>query len=301
MRAGAALLLAALAGLALAGCERRPPPPPSRYVVGEPYSLGGVWSYPREDFALVETGFATRLPDRRAGRLTASNEIFDPDQLMGAHRTLQLPAILLVRNLANGRELRVRVNDRGPAQPGRILGLSARAAGLLGLTGEGAIPVRIAVDEAPSRALAGALPSREAAPLQVAAAPSGAVQREALPPPPGARQGAGRSAAAGPAPLPGEEPSRAELPPNPLPEQVTQYPAEAGRIVIEAGTFFRRDQAQRQATSLAWAGARVEGFGSGREVQYRVRMGPFPNLAAADQALAQLRRSGLPDPKLLVD
>ncbi|WP_235907541.1 septal ring lytic transglycosylase RlpA family protein [Siccirubricoccus phaeus] len=269
--------------------------------MGEPYSLGGAWSYPREDFTLVETGYAVRLPDRRAGRRTASNEIFDPDQLMGAHRTLQLPVILRVRNLANGREIRVRVNDRGPMQPGRILGLSARAAALLGLAGEGAIPVRIAVDEAPSRALAGALPNREAAPLEMAAAPSGAVQREALPPPPGARQGAGRSAPGGAVPLAREEFAAPELPPNKLPEQVAEYPVGPIRILIEAGTFFQPAQARRQAQGLAWAGAWVEPFGIGRDMQYRVRLGPFPSLAAADQTLAQLRRGGLPDPKLLID
>ncbi len=52
MRARALLLLALLAGCAA--------PPPARYVVGDPYRLGGTWSYPREDFSLVETGLATR-------------------------------------------------------------------------------------------------------------------------------------------------------------------------------------------------------------------------------------------------
>ncbi|MFC7551974.1 septal ring lytic transglycosylase RlpA family protein [Pseudoroseomonas wenyumeiae] len=87
--------------------------------------MGGVWSYPREDFALRETGLATVIPDPRPGRATADGEIYDPALLTAAHRTLQLPAILVVTNLENGLSLRVRVNDRGPAQSGRVVALSA--------------------------------------------------------------------------------------------------------------------------------------------------------------------------------
>ena len=75
---------------------------------------------------------AAVLPRSGRGRSTANGEIYDPDRLVGAHRTLQLPAIVTVRNLQNGRELRLRVNDRGPAAPGRILGLSPRAAAVAG-------------------------------------------------------------------------------------------------------------------------------------------------------------------------
>ena len=54
--------------------------------------MGGVWSYPREDFALSESGLAAVLPDARRGRRTANGEVHDPAALTAAHRTLQLPA-----------------------------------------------------------------------------------------------------------------------------------------------------------------------------------------------------------------
>jgi rare lipoprotein A len=168
---------------ALAGCAPRPAPPAPqpRYLVGQPYQMGGVWSYPREDFSLVETGLAAVAADQRSGRRTANGEIYDPAALTGAHRTLQLPAILRVTNLETGLELDIRLNDRGPGYPGRVVELSRRAAELLGLRTGGTAQVRIAVLAEPSRALAAGLPNPEAPRIEVATAPVGAVQREDLP------------------------------------------------------------------------------------------------------------------------
>jgi rare lipoprotein A len=276
-------------------------------MVGEPYRMGALWSYPREDFALEETGVAAVVPDQRRGRSTANGEVWDPAILVAAHRTLQLPAIVTVTNLETGRQVQLRVNDRGPENPGRVIGLSRRAAELLGVPAQGTAPVRIAVDSAPSRALAVALPSREPgrAPA-VAAAPRTEVTAEALAPPPGARGAAGgggggsaairMSAAAGPdgAAAPG-------LPPDPLPEVVAQGPlAPPVRYVVEAGNFFRRDLAQRQAARIG-AGAWVDTEGTGRQAVHRVRIGPFPDLASADRAVAGVLAAGLPEVRLIVE
>ena len=80
---------------------------------------------------------------------------------LAAHRTLQLPAVVTVTNLENGRSLTLRVNDRGPANPGRVIGLSDRAADLLGVPAGGAAQVRVTVDGDRSRALSDAVPGRE--------------------------------------------------------------------------------------------------------------------------------------------
>jgi rare lipoprotein A len=270
-------------------------------MLGEPYSLGGVWSYPKEEFGRSETGLAAVLADRRAGRRTANGEIFDPGLLIGAHRTLQLPAIVTVWNLETGREIRVRLNDRGPAQAGRVIGLSARAATLLGIPSGGTAPVRVTVVDGPSRALARSLPSAERMAPQVEAVPTAAVEREALAPPPGARQAErAREAVRSPAAVAARD-AIADLLPDPLPEQVVQRHAMPGRLVVEAGTFFRRDLAQRQAAQIAGLDARVEPFGGGRQPQYRVRLGSFVDLAAADRAVAAVLAAGLPEVKLLVE
>lgn len=75
-----------------------------------------------------EVGLATWYGDEAQGNRTAIGENYDPDALTAAHPTLPLPSYVRVTNLANGRQIVVRVNDRGPYTPGRIIDLS-RAAG----------------------------------------------------------------------------------------------------------------------------------------------------------------------------
>ena len=117
------LLLAGL--VVLGGCVRRPPAPADavHYVVGAGYKAGNTWFYPREDFHYDATGLATIADDARG--VTADGEVRDPTAMTAAHQTLQLPAILRVTNLETGLQALVRVNDRGPASPGRILSASA--------------------------------------------------------------------------------------------------------------------------------------------------------------------------------
>jgi rare lipoprotein A len=294
-----------LAGATLAACAPSPPP---RYVVGEPYAKGGVWSYPREDFSLVETGLATVARDGRAGRRTANGEIHDPARASAAHRTLQLPAALRVTNLENGRTLLLRVNDRGPAEPGRLVELSRRAADLLGIAPGGTAQVRIAVAPEESRALAASLrpPGADAPlpPTAVTAAPRPVVATEALAPPPGARVAAAapaRLAAAAPAAAPAVRRADAGVAAVTLSERVTVGAPSPGRLFVEAGTFSRRDAAARQALRLARSGARVEAVGTGRQQQFRVRIGPLAGVAGADRILEQVLASGVSEARILVD
>ena len=107
--------------------------------------MGGVWSYPREDHGLSESGLAVVLPEGARGRRTASGEVYNPAALVAAHRTLQLPAVVSVWNLDTGREVRVRVNDRGPESPGRVIGLARRR-----VAGDGAGRARTGADRARS-------------------------------------------------------------------------------------------------------------------------------------------------------
>ena len=77
------------------------------------------------------------------GRATASGERFDPGGLTAAHRTLPFGTCLVVENLANGRRVRVRVNDRGPYHGGRILDVSEAAAVRLGMVQAGVSRARL--------------------------------------------------------------------------------------------------------------------------------------------------------------
>jgi len=96
---------------------------------------------------VVQTGKASWYGDPHHGRKTASGEVFDMYALTAAHRTLPLGSRVRVTNLANGRAVDVRINDRGPVIPDRIIDLSFAAARALGGVGAGVFRVRIAVVE----------------------------------------------------------------------------------------------------------------------------------------------------------
>ncbi|HET7340108.1 MAG TPA: septal ring lytic transglycosylase RlpA family protein [Methylomirabilota bacterium] len=94
---------------------------------------------------MVLTGRASWYGPFHQGLVTASGERFDMYALTAAHRSLPFGTRLKVVNLDNDREVEVRVNDRGPIVPGRILDLSYAAARALGATGAGIIPIRATV------------------------------------------------------------------------------------------------------------------------------------------------------------
>lgn len=81
------------------------------------------------------------------GRKTASGERFDMNALTAAHRTLPFGTRVKVRSLVNGREVVVRINDRGPFTPGRIIDLSHAAAKAIGLVGFGVKRVSLTLVE----------------------------------------------------------------------------------------------------------------------------------------------------------
>ncbi len=79
------------------------------------------------------------------GKPTASGEIYDSSLLTAAHRELPLGTVVDVTNLGNGKNVRVRINDRGPFVYGRVIDLSRAAASEIGLLGPGTGPVRLTV------------------------------------------------------------------------------------------------------------------------------------------------------------
>jgi rare lipoprotein A len=79
------------------------------------------------------------------GARTASGEKFDPGELTAAHPTLPFGTKLRVTNTSTGRSVTVRVNDRGPYVPGRVVDVSYSAAEQLGMVGKGVAPVKLDV------------------------------------------------------------------------------------------------------------------------------------------------------------
>jgi rare lipoprotein A len=90
-----------------------------------------------------ENGLASWYGEPFHGRKTASGEIYDMNRISAAHKTLPLHTWVEVKNLENKRNLVVRINDRGPFVPGRIIDLSRAAAAELGVYGPGVARVHI--------------------------------------------------------------------------------------------------------------------------------------------------------------
>ena len=113
------------------------------YKVGNPYQIAGKWYYPERDLRYDNTGIASWYGDQFAGKLTANGEIFDPELVSAAHKTLPMPSVVRVTNLDNGKSLVVRINDRGPYVTGRIIDMSRAGARLLGFKDDGVARVRV--------------------------------------------------------------------------------------------------------------------------------------------------------------
>ena len=111
------------------------------YKVGAPYKIDGVTYTPKEDFNHVETGVASWYGPGFHGRRTANGERYDMHALTAAHKTLPFGTKVRVRSVHTGKEVVVRINDRGPYKHSRIIDLSLGAISALGLRHRGVTEV----------------------------------------------------------------------------------------------------------------------------------------------------------------
>ncbi len=271
--------------------------PDPHYVLGKPYQAGTVWYYPAENFDLDDTGLASVSKDTSV-RLTTDGEVFDQTALAAAHPTIQLPAIARITNLETGLQTTVRVNDRGPGDPHRLVQVTRRTATLLGIPPGGAARVRLTVLPVESHAAADSLPGAPSP--GVTAAPRGGVEVAELPPPPGIRQGAGHVISQTPAARP--EAAASAAPPMRLPESVTRTEPQPGSLMVRLDSFDEYHYAAAQRARMAAAGAFIVTERQGRSRrQYRVQIGPIPDIARAEAILDQALASGIPDARIVVD
>ncbi|MCB1563569.1 MAG: septal ring lytic transglycosylase RlpA family protein [Alphaproteobacteria bacterium] len=299
-----------------------PPQSEGTFKVGTPYKVEGKWYKPQETYSHTETGIASWYGSDFHGKKTANGEIFDMNELTAAHRTLQLPSLIRVTNLENGRSLIVRVNDRGPFKRGRVLDMSKKGAELLGFKNKGTAKVKIQLLSEESRAIAQAArrgqdtsgveiamnENRFDPRLQTGRASSGAPSASQSAPP---RQvpiqpveiqpqiSAPPSAEVEVASVPGHTGSAGNFYPDPV---VQQLPVSPTSIYVQAASFGDRSNAQRLAMNLQPFGqAKVyPAMVNGRQF-YRVRFGPMGDVAQADALLERLAGGGHNEPIIVVD
>ncbi|MGC4078923.1 MAG: septal ring lytic transglycosylase RlpA family protein [Rubrivivax sp.] len=252
----------------------------------KPYEVLGRRYVPMDaDLPFSENGLASWYGTAFHGKSTSSGEPYDMYAMTAAHKTLPIPSYALVRNPANGREVVVRVNDRGPFVAGRVIDLSYTAALRLGLLA-GVAPVevrRLTHDEiraglwrrgapppesvpAPEPALAAATPDA-ADPLMTLVAGVEARQPARDAAPPAARAAAPADAAPG-------------------------FWLQLGAFRQAEGAATLRRQVLDAAGDLA-----VAVFDD--VVAYRVQVGPYPTRAEAQRTAERLRSQLLIVPLLV--
>ena len=147
------LLAAALAAAALAACAQQPPvmTGAGRQAALEPTRKAVArHRMPATQTAARQTAGSKEVSHGLASFYsydphTASGEKFDKNELTAAHRTLPFGTRLRVTDVATGRSVTVRVNDRGPFVRGRVVDVSASAAETLGITAKGVAKVKLDV------------------------------------------------------------------------------------------------------------------------------------------------------------
>jgi rare lipoprotein A len=113
---------------------------PESYVV-----LGKRYFVLPDNEGYVERGIASWYGTKFHGHNTSNGERYNMYEMTAAHKTLRLPAYVRVTNLRNGKQVTVRVNDRGPFHESRLIDLSYAAAQKLDMLGEGTALVEVAV------------------------------------------------------------------------------------------------------------------------------------------------------------
>ena len=117
---------------------------PANKWANRPYKVMGQFFTPMTgDKPFTQTGTASWYGKQFHGKKTAIGEIYDMYAMTAAHPTMELPSYARVTNLANGRSVIVRVNDRGPFIGGRAIDMSYAAAVKLGYQKKGTTRVKI--------------------------------------------------------------------------------------------------------------------------------------------------------------
>lgn len=246
--------------------------------IGKPYQIAGKTYYPHDDRDYDEKGIASWYGPGFHAKSTANGEPYDQDGMTAAHKTLPMPSYVEVTNLENGRQVVLRVNDRGPFVGNRIIDLSRRSAQLLGVDRAGTARVRVKRVHPTDKQIASLGLGRSARapkglqPVQVAVAAP---------------------------PLPAPLPPRVQGPPAP-PTPVFAPPVAGDStpgLFIQVAALSDRGRAATLAGALeSLATPNIEATATGL---YRVRLGPFADAASAAKVLDDLQAAGYSDARVV--
>lgn len=267
-----------------------------RYKVGDPYQVAGVWYYPERNLKYDETGVGSWYGNEFAGRLTANGEIFDPEKVSAAHKTLPMPSVVRVTNLDNGKSLVVRVNDRGPFVSGRIIDLSREAARLIGYKDSGIARVRVQIlaeqslklerlardGQFPESGFEEDLPESDGVAKPTVTLTAKTTRATAV------KRAPGKSALD-------------LLSQNRVGEVIQTQPIET-EIWVQIGAFHSEDNAKAVLSRLSSVGSGkvIPALKDGQTL-YRSRLGPVASVEQADKLLDDVMKQGFNGARIVVD
>jgi len=270
-----------------------------RYHVGKPYQVAGRWYEPKEQPNYDKKGMASWYGEAFNRRKTSNGEWFDMTRLTAAHPTLPLPSYAKVTNLENGREVVVRLNDRGPFVGTRIIDLSKRSAEALDFKHKGKAEVRVQyIGRAPlnddgSHLMAMNKELDRGTPVRKMIAAADRRKGKA----PASEVAAVTS-----------QPKKKTAPPQPKLETASYQPEpEAGQapgsevtFFVQIGSFSDGENAARARDRFAsvWPVQFIELSGASGAV-YRVRLGPIASVADAETALIDAQSAGYGDARMI--
>lgn len=256
----------------------------------------------------VEIGVAVVYGEEFAGLPTANGETFSQTAMTAAHPNLPLPSLVHVTHLETGREVVVRVNDRGPFEEGANLQLSRQAANALGFNGTSKANVLLRyLGPAPVQAAGGTVSQTQAAPPPATALASAAptpatatpTRRDVVWPVAAEDELMGGNGASAPAP---RLMSLKAEPVKPAPAPAATYPVAApgGDVYVQLASFTELGNAEAMLRRVEGrmpveiVSARVNGAD-----YFRVRVGPFDDRSSAEQVRARLLADGTADGRVV--
>jgi peptidoglycan lytic transglycosylase len=268
--------------------DAEPKPEPLHRFANNPYTVFGLQYVPYKALTPYrQRGIGSWYGRKFHGQRTSGGELYDMYAMTGAHATLPIPSYARVTNLANGRSVIVRVNDRGPFHSGRLVDLSYTAAYKLGYAGAGSASVEVESITREDMPVIAARRRQAVQPLAAATPQSNAEQQVAE---------TQAMAAVIPAAAGASQPELAKpVPPIPV-------DAEASGIYLQLGAFSGRANAEnfriRVYQQLAWLNDAIRIFL--REGMFRLHLGPYRNRNEA-YAIAEKIRAELDFKPLVVN
>ncbi len=233
--------------------------PPSYVVFGKTYKTLS------SSHGFVQRGIASWYGKKFHGRRTSSGETYDMYAMTAAHTQLPLPTYVQVTNLKNGKQVILKVNDRGPFHGNRIIDLSYSAAKRLDIIQQGTGLVEVRALDPGNYRMSRHKKVRNSEEISVDANLDTAVKTEA---------------------------------------DATVISASGPKVFVQVGAFGQRDNANQlvnQLNALNLGNVSISSVIKNSQPLHRVRIGPMSTVESADQTVAQLNEMGMKDHRVVIE